>query len=115
MFSWECFDAASRRATSGTLVLHDKTTTNWFGVGDNVIVVEDVYLQNGKNLKGTKGIVLETWESCDVDPACCCSEQVESDMAVRVNLTLDRPVEEEESSHGFTYYFAEAELNKSSM
>lgn len=111
MASWGHVDTHSRAATGSSLVLLDKTTTNWFGAGDTVVVVEDVYLKNGKNLKGTQGVVLETWESCDVDPACCCSEQVESDMAVRVNFSSG-PGEETYDMEGLTYYFAETELKK---
>ena len=91
------------RSTS-PLVLHDRTTTNWFSVGDSVKVVEDVFTKNGANMKGKRGTVLEMWESCDVDPACCCSEQVEVDMAVRVKF--------EGGDSDFVYYFAEEELEK---
>jgi hypothetical protein len=89
------------------LVLHDKTTTNWFRVGDSVVVVEDVFLRNGGNFKGARGKVIETWESCDVDPACCCSEQVEADLAVRVQFDCS-----ECSSEPLVYYFSEKELAK---
>eukprot|EP00956_Cyclotella_meneghiniana_P031067 scaffold80492_cov75-Cyclotella_meneghiniana.AAC.1 len=48
----------------------------------------------GRNLKGLDGIVVETWEKCDVDPTCCCAEWVDEGLSVQnqnlrnINKTL---------------------------
>jgi hypothetical protein len=67
-----------------------------------------------------EGRVVETWEKCDVDPTCCCAEQVDANMAVRVqfprsfhnNSSPDssETSAESQSSESFMHYFAEAEL-----
>jgi hypothetical protein len=67
--------------------MRDRSSSYWFTVGDTVAVVEDVWSGTGgarHNFKGRTGRVVETWEKCDVDPTCCCAEQVDTDMAVRV-------------------------------
>jgi hypothetical protein len=45
----------------------DHSSVSYFKVGDSVTVVDDV-LKAGRNLRGLKGIVTETWEKCEVDP-----------------------------------------------
>ena len=45
----------------------DHSSATRFQIGDSVIVVDDV-MKMGRNLKGLDGIVVETWEKCDVDP-----------------------------------------------
>lgn len=73
------------------LSMRDSSASYWFQVGDRVRVIENVLKNgdnnNGWNLKGMDGIVMETWEKCDVDPTCCCAEQVDTGMAVRVEFT----------------------------
>lgn len=84
-----------------------------------VQVIEDV-LKGPQNLKGRTGRVVETWEKCDVDPTCCCAEQVDTDMAVRVlfrdQVSKDDDQSEEtetsDDSAVFYFYFAEEELVK---
>ena len=139
---WMCFQTLSktrlgamafvvtsegRRAHSSSprtvdLVLHDRSATTWFRVGDTVVVVEDVFLGNGQNIRGKQGKVLETWEKCEVDPTCCCAEQVDTDMAVRVqffgadddndNDDANNVDSNKSTDDTFTYYFAENELDK---
>eukprot|EP00980_Cylindrotheca_fusiformis_P003167 scaffold721_cov131-Cylindrotheca_fusiformis.AAC.57 len=90
--------------------MRDASASYWFSVGDSVKVVEDVD-KSGVNLRQRVGKVVETWEKCDVDPTCCCAEQVDTDMAVRVEFP---GTEEDEMSSGtsFYHYFAEGELLK---
>ena len=45
----------------------DHSSATRFQIGDSVVVVDDV-MKMGRNLKGLDGIVVETWEKCDVDP-----------------------------------------------
>ena len=40
--------------------------------GDKVKVVSSV-MKGGFDLNGREGVVIETWEKCDVDPTCCCA------------------------------------------
>lgn len=87
--------------------MRDASASYWFQVGDRVRVVEDV-IKDRKNLRGKQGRVVETWEKCDVDPTCCCAEQVDPGMAVRVQFTTGDEEEEEQ----FFHYFAEDELVK---
>ena len=97
-----------------TCLYYDHSASTWFRVGEQVVVVEDVLLANGDNLRGRKGVVLETWEKCEVDPTCCCAEQVDKDMAVRVEFEMpgDKKIGDDEKNKPFTYYFAEEELGK---
>lgn len=101
------------------LSMTDKSSANWFQVGDTVQVIESV--PKGQiDLKGRVGTVIETWEKCDVDPTCCCAEFVDDSFAVRVRfdkrqengmednrLELKNDPEEE-----FKHYFAEREIVK---
>jgi len=96
---------------SFALVMRDASASYWFRVGDSVRVVDDV-LKAGSNLNGRIGTVVETWEKCDVDPTCCCAEQVNPEMAVRVRF---QGTEKQASASGegsFYHYFAEEELVK---
>lgn len=86
----------------------------WFRIGDTVEVVEDVP-KAGISLRGRIGTVVETWEKCDVDPTCCCAEQVDVGMAVRVKFEGKDPSTIKDSlfvTEHFTHYFAEEELLK---
>jgi len=96
---------------SFALVMRDASASYWFRVGDSVRVVDDI-LKAGSNLKDRIGTVVETWEKCDVDPTCCCAEQVNPEMAVRVRF---QGTEKQASASGegsFYHYFAEEELVK---
>ena len=96
--------------------MRDASASYWFKVGDTVKVVEDV-MKAGSSLRNRRGTVVETWEKCDVDPTCCCAEQVDLGMAVRVEF-------QDEISDGgsdnleigtctsFFHYFGEEELVK---
>ena len=99
-------------SSSRWLFMRDRSASYWFDVGDTVKVVADVWTgskanNNQQNLKGRIGSVVQTWEKCDVDPTCCCAEQVDTNMAVRVAFDKDSDNEEK-----FVYYFAEDELKK---
>jgi hypothetical protein len=94
--------------------MRDKSSSYWFHVGDTVRVVSDNVYKAGINLQGRVGIVKETWEKCDVDPTCCCAEQVDENMAVRVEfdgMKDDDPLVAG-MTNTFTHYFAEEELVK---
>lgn len=93
--------------------MRDRSSSYWFSVGDRVRVVDDV-LKGPQNLKGRIGKVVETWEKCDVDPTCCCAEQVDTDMAVRVIFEEDEQSQNTDNNGSamFYYYFAEEELVK---
>ena len=118
---------------SAILHMVDHSCVNWFAVGDCVKVNDDV-IKAGINLKDRVGTVIETWEKCEVDPTCCCAEQVDTGMAVRVRfedvdskvtMSLARNKQnnrnmKNENDEGsplfvetfFTHYFAEEELIK---
>lgn len=91
--------------------MRDKSSSYWFTIGDTVKVIAEDVVKAGVNLQGRTGIVKETWEKCDVDPTCCCAEQVDENMAVRVEFksVVDDPLVAQMS---FTHYFAEEELQK---
>jgi hypothetical protein len=99
------------RASSGTLLLtmRDLSATYWFQIGEAVLVVGDVVKAN-HNLRGRQGVVTETWEKCDVDPTCCCAEQVDLGMAVRVYFMGSE--KDAKDGGSFEHYFAEDELVK---
>ena len=91
--------------------MNDRSSANWFQVGDSIRVIESVP-KGHIELKGRVGTVIETWEKCDVDPTCCCAEFVDDAFAVRVRFnSISRP-EEEEKDGGFMHYFAEREIMK---
>ena len=91
------------------VTMRDTSGAYWFSTGDSVRVVNDV-MKAGASLKGRVGTVVETWEKCDVDPTCCCAEQVDTGMAVRVEF---HGTERDGSETGsFLHYFAEEELTK---
>ena len=100
----------SRTPSSSMLLsMRDASASYWFSVGDQVRVTEDV-TKAGCNLRNRLGSVVETWEKCDVDPTCCCAEQVDPAMAVRVEFQGTEESSEKEGS--FMHYFAEEELVK---
>ena len=69
------------------MTMRDRSASYWFTKGDKVKVTEDVFMTNNQqktNLRNKEGIVVETWEKCNVDPTCCCAEQVDTNYAVRV-------------------------------
>jgi hypothetical protein len=88
-----------------SMTMRDVSASYWFRVGDSVQVVEDVY-KASDNLKGQVGTVLATWEKCDVDPTCCCAEQVDIGMSVKVQF------EGSGDGEALEHYFAESELIK---
>lgn len=102
--SYRC---ATGTHSNGLWLMRDASASYWFQVGDHVRVVEDV-IKAGHNLKGKQGQVVETWEKCDVDPTCCCAEQVDTGMAVRVQFSNDGGEEDE----SYLHYFSEEELIK---
>lgn len=89
--------------------MRDASAAYWFSVGDKVEVLDDV-VKGGHSLKGRIGTVTEAWEKCDVDPTCCCAEQVDQDLAVRVYFQGSEESNAVEGS--FQHYFNEAELKK---
>ena len=102
-----------------TLSMTDRSSANWFQVGDTVRVVESVP-KGQVDLKGRVGTVIETWEKCDVDPTCCCAEFVDDSFAVRVRFGKRHENEKEDNSlelkdyqeQEFKHYFAEREIVK---
>eukprot|EP00977_Amphora_coffeiformis_P019001 scaffold6844_cov173-Amphora_coffeaeformis.AAC.2 len=102
--------SSSASLSQQSLQMRDASASYWFQLGNSVRVVDDVD-KAGHNLKDRVGKVVETWEKCDVDPTCCCAEQVDLNMAVRVEFPgteADKRVEGE----SFYHYFAEKELEK---
>ena len=104
-------DSSSSRKND--LVMRDISASYWFKAGDSVRVIEDV-TRAGQSLKGMVGKVIETWEKCDVDPTCCCAEQVDCAMAVRVEFsTIEEPgFRSAINEETFFHFFAEEELVK---
>ena len=92
-----------RWSSPAVLTMRDASSAYWFNAGDSVRVVDDV-MKAGANLNGRTGIVVQTWEKCDVDPTCCCAEQVDLGMAVRVEFQRD------DGKESLLHYFAEEEL-----
>jgi hypothetical protein len=94
--------------------MKDRSVSYWFNVGDTVKVVSPDVSKGGMNLWNRIGKVVETWEKCDVDPTCCCAEQVDPNMAVRVEFigSLTTADDDDDSSSTFNHYFAESELVK---
>ena len=75
------------KCKSSLMTMRDRSASYWFTKGDKVKVIEDVFMTNNQqktNLRNKEGIVVETWEKCNVDPTCCCAEQVDTNYAVRV-------------------------------
>lgn len=102
--------ASSRiQSSSRLLVMRDASASYWFEKGDAIKVVDDV-IKAGENLRGRQGFVIQTWEKCDVDPTCCCAEQVDLGMAVRAEFQGSERSDQDEGS--FYHYFAEDELLK---
>eukprot|EP00585_Thalassiosira_rotula_P010323 CAMPEP_0196144278 /NCGR_PEP_ID=MMETSP0910-20130528/15717_1 /TAXON_ID=49265 /ORGANISM="Thalassiosira rotula, Strain GSO102" /LENGTH=233 /DNA_ID=CAMNT_0041405891 /DNA_START=35 /DNA_END=739 /DNA_ORIENTATION=+ len=107
----------SKAAISTTrMFMGDHSMATLFQVGDTVKVIEDV-MKAGKNLKGRTGIVIETWEKCDVDPTCCCAEWVDEGLSVHVKFNvMDEDKDEDENAlfanDTFIHYFAESELQE---
>lgn len=87
----------------------DHSSATLFQVGDTVTVVEDVF-KAGTNLNGRSGMVIETWEKCDVDPTCCCAEMVDEGMAVHVKFDVEDDGDGLFANDTFVHYFAESEL-----
>ena len=93
-----------RAAARTAHLMKDSSAVNWFKTGDTVTVVADE-LKKGVNLNGRTGVVTSTWEKCEVDPTCCCAEQVDEGLAVTVTFGLG-------GAETFEHYFAENELVK---
>jgi hypothetical protein len=66
-------------------------------------------MKAGSNLKGREGVVIQTWEKCEVDPTCCCAEQVDLGMAVHVKFATEDSCSIIADDF-FIHYFAEDEL-----
>ena len=86
------------------LVMRDRSCSYVFDVNDKVCVVSSV-MRGDKDLKGTIGIVKENWSKCEVDPTCCCAEQVDENMAVLVEFDGGS------SDSKFSLHFGEDELS----
>ena len=91
--------------------MRDLSASYWFSVGDSVRVVADDVEKAGVNLQDRVGKVVQTWEKCDVDPTCCCAEQVDPNMAVRVEFE-GTEADPTMAGTSFMHYFGEAELIK---
>jgi hypothetical protein len=98
--------------TTTLLVMKDRSSSYWFQVGDCVRVVSPDVQKSGVNLYHRVGKVMETWEKCDIDPTCCCAEQVDPNMAVRVEFIGKLSEDSEHTNETFDHYFAESELDK---
>ena len=71
-------------------------------------------MKGGVDLMGFTGMVAELWSKCEVDPTCCCAEQVGLNMAVLVKFDGSVPGGKNvPSGKSFTHYFGEDELEKS--
>jgi hypothetical protein len=96
-------DQLFRWSPPAVLTMRDAFSAYWFNAEDSVRVVDDV-MEAGANLNGRTGTVVQTWEKCDVDPTCCCAEQVDLGMAVHVEFQGD------DDKESFLHFFAEEEL-----
>ena len=68
---------------------YDASMSTLFSIGNVVrVVASDVTKADLGSLYNWTGTVVETWEKCDVDPTCCCAEQVDPNLAVRVQFTI---------------------------
>ena len=101
-----------RRRTRSIITMRDHSSSYWFSPGDNVEVIEDVF-KAGYNLRGRVGVVTQSWEKCDVDPTCCCAEQVERDLAVFIRFLGTESNSNEQGS--FEFGFNESEIQKISL
>ena len=90
--------------------MRDRSASYWFTVGDKVRVVADNVEKAGVNLQNRVGRVVQTWEKCDVDPTCCCAEQVDLNMAVRVEFNGTEADPNAADGTSFLHYFGEIEL-----
>ena len=106
--------------------MRDVSAANAFCVGDSVrVVTRDISVTDHGNLYHQVGTVVETWEKCDVDPTCCCAEQVDDQLAVRVqfvrtaaattttnntHMVLSDNTMVVDHTMYYYYYFAEDEL-----
>ena len=109
------FKASSfiQRWSSSYLSMRDgSTSSNYFKVGEKVRVSTDVWhrpphaSKPSFSSKGREGSVVQVWEKCEVDPACCCAE-----------LAFDAPIEVrfegddyDETSSFWTAFFAVDEI-----
>lgn len=105
----KCSHPKSSNNNNLLITMRDRSASYWFTVGDTVRVVADDVEKAGFNLHHRVGRVVQTWEKCDVDPTCCCAEQVDLNMAVRVEFN---GTESDPSVAGtsFLHYFGEIEL-----
>lgn len=96
----------SRRPARFALVMKDRSMVSYFQEGDLVQVSCDDVRRQGSALAGFCGVVTDAWVKCEVDPHCCCAEQVEDSHAVTVGFKFAQ------FTQGYSYLFAEAELRK---
>ena len=103
------------KSSSSSMLMRDASSAYWFKAGDKVQVISSVF-KSGNDLAGREGIVIETWEKCDVDPTCCCAEFVDENSAVHVKFkgSINTVDDEDETNKilEFQHYFAEVELEK---
>ena len=103
-----CFYKPGSR--SDALSMRDRSCSDAFEVGKRVKVITTV-MKGGIDLKGQKGEDVKNWIKCEVDPTCCCAEQVDLGMAVLVEF--DCSVDGGSfvpRGETFTHYFGEDEL-----
>ena len=86
--------------------MKDASAVTYFRNGDEVQVVCDEVTRKGSKLGGLRGRCVDVWEKCEVDPTCCCAEQVEEAHAVTVEFQPFLLGE------GYRYWFDEDELRK---
>ena len=77
-----------------------------FVEGDRVRVVSDVPVKGIANSNGMCGTVVEAWEQCATDPACCCNELATVPLQVR----LDGETASSSRSDDILGYFAADEV-----
>lgn len=94
------------RSRNFALTMRDRSASS-IPVGAIIRVSSDVSKKNFGNLRGRTGIVVSSWEKCDVDPTCCCAEFVDENYAIMVKF--DDGLGSFDSI--FTNYFAEHEVD----
>lgn len=75
--------------------------------GDRVRVIADVRVKGFASSLGMTGTVVEVWEQCETDPACCCNELATAPIQVRLDAPAPPVGEEQKSLIG---YFADEEV-----
>ena len=112
MLPFKASSFIQRRSSSSLSMRDGSTSSNYFKVGEQVRVSTDVWhrpphaSKPSFSSKGREGSVVQVWEKCEVDPACCCAE-----------LAFDAPIEVrfegddyDETSSFWTAFFAVDEI-----